>query len=362
MRAIQPFLTVLIAGSAIVGPAAADEVVLPASRDVAIYAESGNESNGAGSHFHVGMNGLTQARRSLLRFDVAAGVPAGATITAVEITLHLSMTNSGPQDIRFFRVLADWGEGTSNPGSGEGSGTGATTNDATWTKRFHPNVFWTNFGGDFDPNASALLSVDQVGDYTWSGVGLVADVQSMLDAPSANFGWLLQNGNEMDSATAKRFDSRQNASTSVRPRMRVVYDPPCVASASNYCVASPNSTGQGASIGWSGSLSVAANAFTLTCAQMPPNTPHLFFFGTQTVQSAFGNGFRCAAGSVARLNPPAPATPAGTTSRYVDLAAAPALGNIAPGSTRYFQCWYRNPAAGGAGFNLSDGLAATFCN
>jgi hypothetical protein len=36
-------------------------------------------------------------------------------------------------------------------------------------------------------------------------------------------------------------------------------------------------------------------------------------------------------------------------------------GLVAPGSTWYFQAWFRDPAAGGAAFNLSDGLAVTFC-
>ena len=36
-------------------------------------------------------------------------------------------------------------------------------------------------------------------------------------------------------------------------------------------------------------------------------------------------------------------------------------GLIAPGTLRNFQFWYRDPAAGATGFNLSDGLATTFC-
>jgi hypothetical protein len=36
-------------------------------------------------------------------------------------------------------------------------------------------------------------------------------------------------------------------------------------------------------------------------------------------------------------------------------------GQILPGSTWYFQAWYRDPQAGGATFNLSNGLQATFC-
>jgi hypothetical protein len=34
---------------------------------------------------------------------------------------------------------------------------------------------------------------------------------------------------------------------------------------------------------------------------------------------------------------------------------------IAPGSTWFFQFWYRDSDAGPAAFNLSNGLSATFC-
>jgi len=34
---------------------------------------------------------------------------------------------------------------------------------------------------------------------------------------------------------------------------------------------------------------------------------------------------------------------------------------IQAGEAWRFQFWYRNPAGGGAGFNLSDALLVTFC-
>jgi len=41
----------------------------------------------------------------------------------------------------------------------------------------------------------------------------------------------------------------------------------------------------------------------------------------------------------------------------VNLTGSP----IDAGETWYFQNWYRNPAGGGAGFNLSDALQTPFC-
>ena len=36
-------------------------------------------------------------------------------------------------------------------------------------------------------------------------------------------------------------------------------------------------------------------------------------------------------------------------------------GAITPGSTWYFQFWFRDPSAGMSGVNLSNGLEANFC-
>ena len=50
----------------------------------------------------------------------------------------------------------------------------------------------------------------------------------------------------------------------------------------------------------------------------------------------------------------------GTLTTSLDLTARPNEG-IAAGNTPHFQAWYRDPAAGGAAFNLSDALVVTFC-
>jgi hypothetical protein len=137
---------------------------------------------------------------------------------------------------------------------------------------------------------------------------------------------------------------------------------PC--GATSYCVAAPNSVGPGALIGSSGSTCTALNDFTLTCSGLPPNSNGLWFYGANAGQIPFGNGFRCVTGTVFRLGPPQTVSAQGSVSRFVDLNVPPASGGasaITPGSTWRFQFWYRNPAGGGAGYNLSNGLAAVFC-
>ncbi len=128
-----------------------------------------------------------------------------------------------------------------------------------------------------------------------------------------------------------------------------------------YCAAANNSTGQPALISSTGTVSIAANNFTLVATGLPANTSGVFYYGSTEIQQTFGNGFRCVGGSTFRLGVQQ-ASAGGVMTRPIDFTALIGPGAITAGSTRKFQCWYRNPAAGGAGFNLSNGLSATFCN
>jgi hypothetical protein len=128
-----------------------------------------------------------------------------------------------------------------------------------------------------------------------------------------------------------------------------------------FCTATSNTTGNPALISWTGTTSVSTNNFALVCNGLPPNTNGLFYFGPNEILQSFGNGFRCVGGTVVRLNV-LQVSGAGVAVRPLDFNNMPAGGAILPGATWKFQFWYRNPAAGGAGYNLSNGLSATFCN
>lgn len=210
-------------------PASADTVTLPCVRDNTLYENAtGAVSNALGQTMFVGRNAQATnfRRRALVRFDVAAGIPAGSTIHAVTLRLNMSQAGSpGSQPIELHRVLADWGEGTSNGGAGSGAGVAATTGDATWLHRFWNTTQWTAAGGDFAAAASASTPVALEGPYAWSEPGVIADVQSWLDAPAANFGWLLL-GNETVVQSVKRFDTREHVDPQARPSLTIDYTPP----------------------------------------------------------------------------------------------------------------------------------------
>jgi hypothetical protein len=134
-------------------------VSLQAAADNTMYSENGGRSNGRGSYIFTGNTQQGSTRRALLRFDLTtANLPVGVTITEVTLQLNLSRTITGEVPVSAHRLLASWGEGTSDATSQEGRGATATTNDATWSHRFWPNTTWTNQGGDFvtDPSATTL--------------------------------------------------------------------------------------------------------------------------------------------------------------------------------------------------------------
>src|SRR3990170_7718709 len=208
------------------GPAAAASISLSPIRDNTLYqyvAADGDRSNGAGTRFFAGRTDQGRLRRGVLAFDVAGSIPAGSTITSASLSLNMSRTTlNTARTVELHRLLADWGEGTSNADQQEGQGAPATTGDATWRHRFFNTVLWATQGGDFSGTVSASQSVSGLGTYTWSSAQMATDVQSWLDNPSTNFGWLVM-GDESVNTTAKRFDSRESNSP---PALTIQYTPP----------------------------------------------------------------------------------------------------------------------------------------
>ena len=123
-----------------------------------------------------------------------------------------------------------------------------------------------------------------------------------------------------------------------------------------------NSTGKGAVIGATGSQSVLADDFGIAASQLVPGQPALLFSANNQVQNGngalFGDGLRCAGGSVKRLGVQQP-NASGETSWSGGLSAQ---GGWAAGDIRRFQVWYRDPSGTpcGTGFNLSHGLEVLF--
>ena len=201
--------------------ASAEVVTLQPVRDNTLFEDAtGSLSDGAGPVLYSGNNGQGLARRGLLQFDVT-GLPAGAVIEQVTLTLHVSNApNSTPRAFALHRVLEGWGEGSSNTSSGTGAP--ATANDATWIHTGWPDGYWATAGGSFDAAESASQAVSDVGFCSWSDSRMAHDVQQWLDEASGNHGWLIL-GDEVTLNTAHRFDSRENTVGQNRPMLLVQF-------------------------------------------------------------------------------------------------------------------------------------------
>lgn len=209
----------LAAAVVLASTARAQTVQILPSQDNTLFQPDtlGERSSGAGPQVFAGrvggVGGAVGLRRAVLAFDVAAAVPAGSTIVGATLTVTCShapvfdRTNTRTHRLR--RATTGWGESSSDAGINNGSGAAPAAGDATWSHTFHPGSFWGSAGGDFAGTVSASVGVTNTGTYTFASTPqLVADVQSMLDAPGGNFGWLLS-GEEGVSGTARAFDSRE---------------------------------------------------------------------------------------------------------------------------------------------------------
>jgi hypothetical protein len=205
-------------------PAAADTVLIPASRDATIIEDpDGALANGSGPFFFAGRNNQEQnsVRRALLRFDVAGALPHQAIIEAVSLTLYMAPSNPEMRELRLYRVLADWGEGSSS--STGGGGAPSLPGDATWLHTFWDAAFWVHSGGQFLGRASSAIQVAGSAFYTWeSNPHLVQDVALWKTAPRRNFGWILI-GDETTRQTVKSFASREHPDLALRPALEVTY-------------------------------------------------------------------------------------------------------------------------------------------
>ncbi len=220
----------LIAAAFLAGEAIAQqEVTLTPVKDNSIYEES-DASNGAGEYLFAGRTGTNHGpynRRALLAFDVAGDLAEDVQVDSVRLTIYVSMVPvfaTTPHEFTLHRLTSDWGEEASDAGTPGGQGGGAETGDATWNYAFYDTDEWENQGGDFESAESAVFTVGTSQDtYTVSSTdALVADVQMWHDDPDSNFGWIII-GDESQMHTARRFNSRENATSERRPQLTIYY-------------------------------------------------------------------------------------------------------------------------------------------
>jgi glucose/arabinose dehydrogenase len=125
-------------------------------------------------------------------------------------------------------------------------------------------------------------------------------------------------------------------------------------------------TGRAAAIEARGSTSLAAADLVLSVRDAAPGASGFFLYGGERVELPFGNGRRCVGAGESglfRTRPVAPCDDFGCTNHpfAAELRSArPGGPHFSAASTWHFQFCYRDPAAGGAGFDTSDLLTLEF--
>lgn len=242
---------------------------IPCAADTTLYLDAfGDTANGAGNSLFIGLNTSGVTRRTLVKFDVAAALPADAVIVSCELRLNVTQApslTSLPVAATVHRVLSSWNEGPANAGAFQGIGAQSTAGDCTWIHRNWPSVFWTTPGGDFDPTPHGVADLPQPQSVTWGVTGsMVGDVQSWISNPANNFGWLLKT-NELVTREVRRLDSRESANTPGRPQLIVTWvQPGGWAAAGAGCGSpTPGMVGGGSiQVGGSLNLTIQGPAFT----------------------------------------------------------------------------------------------------
>ncbi len=131
--------------------------------------------------------------------------------------------------------------------------------------------------------------------------------------------------------------------------------------AQNYCTGGINSTGEAAHLNANGSNSIASDDLQIWCSSLPDQTTGYMVYGVGQNNVPFGNGTLCISGQ--RYFMPLQPVLGGLVQRVFDYNGPNSAGGaITAGSTWNFQFYYRDSAAGGALFNLSDGLNIPFVN
>jgi hypothetical protein len=181
--------------------ALADTVTLRPVADTGISTQSPTSNAGTGPDMVIGTQGPTvgMARnRGLIKFDLTGQIPAGSEIKSVTLTLTVAKVPSGGANSSFElrRVFREWKE-----------------SEATWNNRIGGGT-WSSPGAaapvDFSTTTSATTLVSGLGSSTFgSASNLIADVQTWVDNPATNFGWIVLTQSEPVAKTARRITAHE---------------------------------------------------------------------------------------------------------------------------------------------------------
>jgi hypothetical protein len=267
--------------------------------------------------------------RSCGTFSVA--VPAGATVANVGFHDVVYRNGDGPGNTAF--------DGTDWTATLAGQVLSWTTQTEAQNVRANAIRWGTTYNFRFDADVAPASGTIALGLWKTGSPGSIAAAAEVPAGGATTFAYCFGDG----SGTAC----------------------PCgndsAAGANAGCLSSLNVGGR---LSASGTSSISGDSFVLAGSSMP-NAAALYFQGSAQVAggagAVFGDGLRCAGGTVVRL---ATKTNVAGSSQYPQAGDAPisVRGQDSAGDVRTYQCWYRNAATfcTPATFNLTNGVQTTW--
>ncbi len=255
-------------------------------------------------------------------------VPVGAGVTLQNIGFDDVAYSNGDGEGNVSRDGTDW-----VVTQGGGSITWATAQTFAQNSNGNAIRWGTTYSFRFDANAAPTSGMATLGDFKIPGTHLTT-----VDAPGmggpASFAYCFGDGSAAACPCGNNSIVGNNAGCA-------------------------NSLGTGAALTTSGTASISADTFSLIGNGMPDSSA-LYFQGTAQQSGgagvAFGDGLRCAAGSVVRLGTKVNSLGNSTYPTGGDQSVSVRGGDSA-GDVRTYQVWYRNAAAfcTTSTFNVSNG-------
>jgi len=122
----------------------------------------------------------------------------------------------------------------------------------------------------------------------------------------------------------------------------------------------------GAQLSVTGAACVSNDSLVLHCSGLEPSNSGLYFQANNDLSPGivWGDGLRCTGGDLRRLTVRT-SDAYGNSDTSLSYPVTFKAGNIAPGDTKHYQCWYRTtvspPCGSGVNdFNSSNGYAVTW--
>ncbi|MCY2959485.1 MAG: hypothetical protein NTY35_04905 [Planctomycetota bacterium] len=260
-------------------------------------------------------------------------IPVGAGVTVTNIGFHDVDYHSGDGVGNVTTDGTDW--------AGVLGGSDVTWSTQTFAQNSNANALrWgTTYNFRFDANAAPISGLATLGHFKIAGTSTTT-----VDVPGTGTG---------PAAYAFCFGDGSGTACPCANNSPVGNNEGCL-----------NSLGTGGSLTVSGASSVGADTFSLVGNGMPDSSA-LYFQGTTQqaggAGAAFGDGLRCAAGTVIRLGTKVNSL---GTSQYPQVGdqSVSVRGTVAAGDVRTYQIWYRNAAAfcTASTFNVSNGYQAVW--